>query len=270
MQSWQKAMETYSEQSREAFRFWVSFWPVAPVFGVPWRFEEMARGAGLPGLEGLSDLPGMPGMPGMGQSDRTRRKAAEAVESIFRAPPVAKPVEDAKLASYPKRTEEAIEQTLEPAPETHRTEPAAAEKAAEGPAVDAQPLKADAVDPTPEARAAAEPEPAVETPAVATATEAKADAPTPELDLEPTNGTASASRPKGLLKSAPKTVDDLKLIKGIGPGLEKQLNGLGIFRFAQIAGFDTQDLAWVDAQLTSIKGRCFRDDWIGQAKALAG
>ena len=27
------------------FQYWISFWPVAPVFGVPWRFEAMAPGA---------------------------------------------------------------------------------------------------------------------------------------------------------------------------------------------------------------------------------
>jgi len=76
------------------------------------------------------------------------------------------------------------------------------------------------------------------------------------------------SKPKGLLAKVPADADDLKLIKGVGPGLEQQLNGLGIYRFRQLAKFKEADLAWVDENLSSFKGRCFRDDWVGQAKAL--
>lgn len=81
---------------------------------------------------------------------------------------------------------------------------------------------------------------------------------------------AEPGKPAGLLSSAPVKADDLKQIKGIGPGLEKQLNALGVYKLAQIAGFGEADLAWVDDNLTSFKGRCFRDDWVGQAKALLG
>lgn len=75
-------------------------------------------------------------------------------------------------------------------------------------------------------------------------------------------------KPKGLLAKAPADADDLKLIKGVGPGLEQQLNGLGIYRFRQLAKFKEADLTWVDENLSSFKGRCFRDDWVGQSKAL--
>jgi len=66
-----------------------------------------------------------------------------------------------------------------------------------------------------------------------------------------------------------KPADDLKLIKGIGAGLEKQLNALGIQHFSQLAALSDKQLAALDEKLTTIKGRCFRDDWVGQAKALA-
>ena len=33
-------------------------------------------------------------------------------------------------------------------------------------------------------------------------------------------------------------------------------------------GLLPEDLEIVDASLTSFKGRCYRDDWVGQAKAL--
>ncbi len=74
-------------------------------------------------------------------------------------------------------------------------------------------------------------------------------------------------RPAGL--DAPKgDADDLKKIGGVGPKLEGTLNELGIYHFWQIAEFTPDNVAWVDGYL-SFKGRIDRDDWIGQAKALA-
>lgn len=66
----------------------------------------------------------------------------------------------------------------------------------------------------------------------------------------------------------PQTSDDLKLISGVGPKLEQKLNALGVRRFAEIALWTTEDVARFDDKL-SFHGRIERDDWIGQAKALA-
>ena len=62
--------------------------------------------------------------------------------------------------------------------------------------------------------------------------------------------------------------DDLKLIKGIGPVNEKKLNDHGIYHFVQIASWKKADIAAVEAYL-AFDGRIAREDWIGQAKALA-
>ena len=70
------------------------------------------------------------------------------------------------------------------------------------------------------------------------------------------------------LKKPKGKADDLKLISGVGPKLEKTLNGLGFWHFAQIAKWKKADVAIVDDQL-SFKGRIERDDWIKQAKVLA-
>lgn len=113
----------------------------------------------------------------------------------------------------------------------------------------AEPVEADVVELKP---AAAKQKPTAKEPEVVAAAE-DADA---------------SAKPKGLLAKAPADADDLKLIKGVGPGLEKQLNALGIYRFRQLAKFKEADLAWVDENLSAFKGRCFRDDWVGQAKAL--
>ena len=63
--------------------------------------------------------------------------------------------------------------------------------------------------------------------------------------------------------------DDLKKISGVGPVLERKLNALGITRFDQVANFSDEEIAKVDDAL-NFKGRILRDDWIGQAKTLAG
>ncbi|MXN66683.1 50S ribosomal protein L21 [Stappia sp. GBMRC 2046] len=63
--------------------------------------------------------------------------------------------------------------------------------------------------------------------------------------------------------------DDLKKIGGVGPVLEGKLNALGITTYAQIAAFTADDIARVDEAL-SFKGRIERENWIDQAKELAG
>ena len=66
----------------------------------------------------------------------------------------------------------------------------------------------------------------------------------------------------------PATPDDLKAITGIGPKLEKVLNGQGVWTYAQIAGWTSAEVAWVDDYL-GFKGRVERDGWLMQAAALA-
>ncbi|MEO1701838.1 MAG: hypothetical protein AAFR71_07265 [Pseudomonadota bacterium] len=74
------------------------------------------------------------------------------------------------------------------------------------------------------------------------------------------------SKPTAIAK--PENVDDLKMIAGVGPKLEKVLNDLGIWTFAQVAGWTPNEIAWVDDYL-QFKGRIDRDDWLAQADALA-
>ena len=66
----------------------------------------------------------------------------------------------------------------------------------------------------------------------------------------------------------PAKPSDLKAISGIGPKLEKVLNGLGIWTYGQIAAWTSEEIAWVEDYL-SLAGRIGRDDWTGQAAALA-
>ena len=65
----------------------------------------------------------------------------------------------------------------------------------------------------------------------------------------------------------PAKPSDLKAISGVGPKLEKVLNGLGIWTFAQIAAWTPEEIAWIEDYL-SLKGRVRRDEWTRQAAAL--
>ncbi len=62
--------------------------------------------------------------------------------------------------------------------------------------------------------------------------------------------------------------DDLRLIRGIGPAIEKTLNNLGIFRFSQISEMSEYDIDRVAQQLKGFRSRIYREDWVGQARTL--
>lgn len=62
--------------------------------------------------------------------------------------------------------------------------------------------------------------------------------------------------------------EDLKIISGIGPFIEKKLNALGIYTFKQIANFNDEDKEKVNEAIEFFPGRIKRDDWVGQAKKL--
>jgi predicted flap endonuclease-1-like 5' DNA nuclease len=62
--------------------------------------------------------------------------------------------------------------------------------------------------------------------------------------------------------------DDLKLIKGVGPAIERTLNDLGIYRFNQIAEMSEYDIDRVAQRLRGFRSRIYREDWVGQARSL--
>lgn len=76
----------------------------------------------------------------------------------------------------------------------------------------------------------------------------------------------SKDRPKGIER--PAAVDDLQLISGVGPKIEKTLHELGIFTYAQVSSWKKAEREWVDGYL-AFHGRIEREDWVKQAKALA-
>ncbi len=79
---------------------------------------------------------------------------------------------------------------------------------------------------------------------------------------------ATGTKPASLSAARGGRADDLKIIKGIGPKLEKLCHQLGFFHFDQVAAWTPAEVAWVDENLEGFKGRVTRDRWVPQAKAI--
>ena len=97
-------------------------------------------------------------------------------------------------------------------------------------------------------------------------------APKPKTDVKAQSGTATQAKgkkPRTMKAPRKSGADDLKLIKGIGPKLEKTVNSMGFFHFDQIAKWGQDELAWIDQNLEGFKGRASRDSWVDQAQKLA-
>jgi predicted flap endonuclease-1-like 5' DNA nuclease len=130
---------------------------------------------------------------------------------------------------------------------------------------DAKPARA------PRAPAAAKPAKAAVTAAPAAAKPAKAAVTASAPAAEKPAKVAKPKKEDGpvRLKAARKGgADDLKEIEGIGPAMEKLVNGLGFYHFDQIAGWSEADVAWVDTNMKTFKGRIVRDKWVAQAKII--
>ena len=85
------------------------------------------------------------------------------------------------------------------------------------------------------------------------------------------NGRAALTEQLGAKIPAPIVLgdrDDLTMIKGVGPFLQKQLNEIGVYNFEQIAGWSEGEIDRVTEAIGYFPGRILRDDWVGQASRL--
>lgn len=64
--------------------------------------------------------------------------------------------------------------------------------------------------------------------------------------------------------------DDLKQIRGIGPGFERSLKQLGVRKLAQIASWKPEDIQRIAAQLRTRPERIVREGWVECARRLTG
>jgi len=70
------------------------------------------------------------------------------------------------------------------------------------------------------------------------------------------------------LLDGPGAPDDLKLIVGVGPVLERMLHQLGVGSYRQIARWSEREIDEFDARLAEFPGRIRRDGWVTQARSL--
>lgn len=276
--------DMWAKPGRDAFEFWISFFPTAPLFGVEWRFANMADPTLNPFM-----MPGMPGARAAAMASHPGELASPAAADEDAAKPVARVADTAgevaedmtrivcETGKAAARTADAAMKAGADVAETSVEVEAKAVDVAEETAKTAR--RATETAATAVEDAATRAEIAAEETAGAVAggtrrgakaareTAEKAGSTTGKAADDVDEAVAAAQKPKVLLDKRPDETDDLKAIKGIGPDLERQLNGLGLYRFDQLAKMSDADLAWVDANITRFKGRCFRDDWVGQAKS---
>lgn len=91
---------------------------------------------------------------------------------------------------------------------------------------------------------------------------------TPRPPKEPVASAPSTPIQAGLPKAHLQPAENLKLIKGIGPKSESQLNTLGVNRFQHIAEWSSAEQGHY-GKVLAFPGRIEREDWVGQARILA-
>ena len=239
--------------------YWISFSPMAPMMGVKWRFAEVMEIA-------VPDARPGPRPP-------IRGEAGDA--GVVAETPAAAAARTA--AQQTAAAADAAVQTVKAAADMARK---AAETAPAPPAPAAAPATngASGAAATPPAPAAAKPGQAAPAASAAKAEAAPAQA-AANTEAEPAQAAAKADAAPAKAAAteaaqpaaaAPQSKDDLTVIKGIGPKAAENLAARGITRFAQIAAWSERDVDEVEASLGGVPGRIRRDDWIGQARRLAG
>jgi predicted flap endonuclease-1-like 5' DNA nuclease len=68
--------------------------------------------------------------------------------------------------------------------------------------------------------------------------------------------------------SAPPLLVDLKLVRGIGPKIEKLLKNHGVTKVADIAAWTDEDVERFAKKIGVNSARIRKDDWVGSAKRL--
>ena len=91
----------------------------------------------------------------------------------------------------------------------------------------------------------------------------------PAAAFAPADTVEAAPAPVTLAEvTAPEApADDISLIGGVGPKIQKALTDLGITTYAQIAAWSPDDVTSIETQIKQ-KGRVAREEWIEQAKEL--
>ena len=81
-------------------------------------------------------------------------------------------------------------------------------------------------------------------------------------------GAVSKDEPTDIAPATRPPADDLKRIRGIGPGLERRLHAVGIRHYSQLAGLSANEIGELATRLAIAPSLPARDCWIEQAKGL--
>ncbi len=214
---------------------WLSYTPAAPFFGLRWAFADMET----PFTRMAADEAG--GESALALSSQAQRERAALNRRV-----VGRRIETAPAATG---------EITATAPASEKRKPRL--RVVDGGAEDG---KADpAPQPSAEKPVEAAPAPRKPEPTKAAAEAAKlARAAKPPRRAAPTPPAEKAGPP-----------DDLTAIKGVGEKLAALLGELGVRRFDELAAMKPADFEKLDEKLGTFRGRWKRDDWAGQAAALA-
>lgn len=105
-----------------------------------------------------------------------------------------------------------------------------------------------------------------ETPAAKDAKPAEAPKAAPKAEAKP----KAEPKAKAAAKAAPAGADDLTKLTGVGPAFAKKLNEAGVTSFAQIAAWDDAEIERLDGEISGLKTKAEKGDWVAEAKTLAG
>jgi len=86
--------------------------------------------------------------------------------------------------------------------------------------------------------------------------------------LDVTQRQSKGSGPDWLLPAPKGSKDDLKTIRGLGPVIERHLNGIGIFHYHQLARMTSKDVHWIAGRISAFPGLNKRYRWAEQARGM--
>ena len=91
------------------------------------------------------------------------------------------------------------------------------------------------------------------------------EAPAPAKKAAPK---AEKAAPKA--KAAAAASDDLTQLTGVGPAFATKLNEAGVTSFAQIAAWTDAEIERLDGEISGLKAKAEKGDWVAEAKGFAG
>lgn len=91
------------------------------------------------------------------------------------------------------------------------------------------------------------------------------EAPAPAKKAAPK---AEKAAPKA--KAAAAASDDLTQLTGVGPAYATKLNEAGVTSFAQIAAWTDAEIERLDGEISGLKAKAEKGDWVAEAKGFAG